>query len=247
MSTPVQNITLVAGADFSTNRFKAVKINSTGLMVLAGAGENAVGILQDTPEINQAACVMALGISDAVYGGTIQAGQNLTADSSGRVVVAGGSDAVIGTALKGGALNEQHRILLVTRTASGTTGMAQSNSFIQIPVNLVDMDNVDVITDYTPGFAGEIVKISFITGEPAVTSGKSADISALVNATPVTGGVLGLTTVGVDARGKVVDATAITANNAFSAVDTISVTVADTITAFGEGSGILVIQLKQTA
>lgn len=247
MSTPVQNITLIAGEDLSNSRFKAVKVDTDGTAVKAGAGQNAVGIIQNAPGEGEAVCVMALGISDVIYGGNVTAGQNLACDAQGRLVVAGGSDAVVAVALKNGALNEQHRALLITRTASGTTGMSQATACLSIPITLADMDDTDIVTDFIPGFVGEIAKISFITGDPAVTAAKTASISASIEGTAVTGGALALTSANCGARGAVVDASAITGNNSFDATEKITITAGNVVAAFGEGTGTLVLMLKQTA
>lgn len=42
-------MTLTAGADLSTHQYKFVKLNSSGQIVLAGAGDPAIGILWDKP------------------------------------------------------------------------------------------------------------------------------------------------------------------------------------------------------
>jgi hypothetical protein len=82
-------MTLVAAADLSAKQYFAVKIDSNGQAALAGAGEPAVGILQNKPTAGQSATVWTFGPrSKALAGGTIAAGALVAADSSGKFVTA---------------------------------------------------------------------------------------------------------------------------------------------------------------
>jgi len=40
---------VLAGADLSGKQYYSAKLNSSGQIILSGAGENALGILQDKP------------------------------------------------------------------------------------------------------------------------------------------------------------------------------------------------------
>lgn len=247
---PLQAITVIAAADLSSKQYYAVKLNADGEAALAGAGENAVGILQDTPAEDQAGNVMVLGESFAVCGGNIVAGSNLTPDAQGRLVTAGGADCVIAVAREAGALNEVHTVLLVTRTATGTTGVASAPSILVIPVTLASLDDVNAMTAYTPGFAGSLKKLSFLVTTPTTdVADCNCVVSLLIGAVAVTGGVLTLDVdvagTDPDTLGKVVDATAITATNAFAAVDTISIVVANTANPFTVGAGVLLLVIEK--
>ncbi|RJQ04428.1 MAG: hypothetical protein C4551_10770 [Bacillota bacterium] len=235
---PVENVTLIAGADLSASQYLAVKINASGQAILAGAGENAVGILQNKPASGQAAEVMALGISKVVYGATVTAGQNLAADAAGKLVPASGDNAVIGVALEGGSADEIRSALLVTRVTAG----ARTSSILAIPVKLAKVAAGDVVTTYTPGFGGKIVKVSFLVTDPVTTAAKAATLNLEIGTTDLTGGVLSLTSANCTPLGAVINATAITANNVFGAADSISVE-ASSVTAFVEGEGVLLIVL----
>jgi hypothetical protein len=121
-----------------------------------------------------------------------------------------------------------------------------ASSILMIPISaLANVANNDLLLNaYTPGFAGKIGKLSFIAGQtPASTGGKDIDLTCLIGATPTTGGLLTLLTADIDATGDVKDATAITADNAFGAADTISVKCVEETAAFAEGEGFLVIRL----
>lgn len=102
----------------------------------------------------------------------------------------------------------------------------------------------DMLTDWTPGFVGEIVGLFANTNVAASTASKAADLNVDVGATPTTGGVLGLTTAGLDTIGKVVTSTAITAGGIFTAANTLSV-IADNTVAFGEGEATISMILDQ--
>ena len=104
-----------------------------------------------------------------------------------------------------------------------------------------------LLNGYTPGFAGTIKKLSFVTGiVPASTGGKDIDVTCLIGATATTGGVLTLLTADINAKGKVKDATAITALNTFTATDTISLKCVETAAAFAEGEGTFLIVLGRS-
>ena len=235
---PLEVLTLAAGADLSANQYYAVKVNASGQIVLAGAGENAIGILQDKPTSGQVGTVMALGISKAIYGASVTAGQNLAADASGKLVPASGEAAVIGVALESGSANEIHSVLLVTRVTAG----ARTSSILSIPVKLAKVSAADVVTSYVPGFAGSIKKVSFVVTDPVTTASKAATLNLEIGTTDVTGGVLSLTSANCTPLGAVINGTAVTGNNVFSATDSISVE-ASSVTAFAEGEGVLLIVL----
>lgn len=247
MDRSVQNLTLITAADFTAKRFYACKVDSAGKAALAGAGENAIGIMQNDPILGEAGCVMCLGVSHAVLGGGVTAGQNLTPDAQGRLVVAGGGNAVCAIALESGTTNEVKRVCLITRTATGTVGISKANPMLVLPVTLADLDNVELLTDYVPGFAGIIKKFSFVTYEAVTTGSKSVDLHCEIGAVATTGGVLSLTSAGCTPMGKVVEATAITGNNSFGASDAISVIASAAGAAFAEGTGALIVQFEQTA
>jgi len=235
---PVERISVIAGADLSAKRYYAVKLNSSGEIVLAGAGDNSIGVLQNKPASGYVGTVMTLGESYAIYGAAVTAGQNLAADANGKLVPAAGDAAVIGVARESGDTNEIHTVLLVTRVTAG----ARTSSVLCIPVKLSKVANGDVVTEYTPGFPGAIKKVSFLVTDPVTTADKAATLNLEINSTNLTGGVLALTSANCTPLGKVIDATAITGNNVFDADDTISVE-ASSVTAFVEGEGLLLIVL----
>jgi hypothetical protein len=110
---------LLAGMDLSQKRYHAVKLNSSAQLALSGAGENALGILQDNPASGRVGKVMCEGRSPAVYGASVTAGNSLTPDASGKLVPASGSNAIVAIAAESGLADEIHSVYVVSRAASG--------------------------------------------------------------------------------------------------------------------------------
>lgn len=116
-------------------------------------------------------------------------------------------------------------------------------SIICLPVTLANLANGDVLTSYTPGFAGRIIDWHFAVTTPATTGSKAATLNLEVGTTNVTGGTIALTSANCTPLGAVVaKGSAFTAGTTFTATDTISVEAAG-VTAFVEGAGVLIIKL----
>lgn len=114
---PLFNHTLIAAADLSAAQYHAVKVDANGQAALAGAGEDAIGILQNVPQAGQAATVMMLGVTKAIYGGTVTAGQKVMVDANGKIVpyadaAAGSTNYAIGKALTSGSADEEGTIVI---------------------------------------------------------------------------------------------------------------------------------------
>jgi murein DD-endopeptidase MepM/ murein hydrolase activator NlpD len=85
----VLEISFVAGADLRNYPFAPVRLDTTGRVILAGANERAIGILQNKPNVGETAVVMLYGISKAVAAGPISIGSPVVAAANGRVSAAG--------------------------------------------------------------------------------------------------------------------------------------------------------------
>ncbi|QEL18303.1 hypothetical protein [Limnoglobus roseus] len=128
--------------------------------------------------------------------------------------------------------------------AQGAGGGRMSFAF---PVNLASVTGTqDVVTNFTPGFAGKVVGFSYVANVPATTASKLATFNLEVNTTDLTGGVIALTTALATPMGKTTNSTAITAGNAFGASDSFSIE-ASSVTAFAEGSGTFVVVVEPAA
>lgn len=107
---------------------------------------------------------------------------------------------------------------------------------------------VDVVTNYTPGFAGSIKKVYFVTGTTvASTAAKAATLNLEIGTVNLNGGVVSLSSVvgseTCNVIGKVTYGTPIAGSNSFSKTDTISVE-ASSVTQFTQGDGLLVVEYE---
>lgn len=105
--------TLVAGADLSSAQYSLVKVDASGQAVLAGAGEAAVGVLQNDPESGEAATIAIGGVSKCRAGGSVDEG-NVTSDASGKATADSGGSYVIGQALSAAGGADEFFTLLIT-------------------------------------------------------------------------------------------------------------------------------------
>lgn len=103
----------------------------------------------------------------------------------------------------------------------------------------------DVITNFRPGIAGKVEYFAFVTDKPVTTAAKLASFNLEIGTTDLTGGVIALTSALATPRGKVIEATDITGNNAIGIADVLSIE-ATAVTAFVEGSGTFVIRIRRT-
>ena len=96
-----QDFTFLANTDMTGNQFKFVQLASTGYLVVCAAGQVAIGIAQDAPVGTSgtpiASQVRTAGTSKVLCGGTFNAGDLLSSDSSGRAVKYTGATVFTGT------------------------------------------------------------------------------------------------------------------------------------------------------
>lgn len=100
MQPLVPPMSLIAGADLSGNQFRFVHINSSGLVVSAGDGGDAIGVLLNKPTSGQVAEVAPLiGIVKVVSSGNLTPGAKIQSTSVGKAATAATGDHVLGTLL----------------------------------------------------------------------------------------------------------------------------------------------------
>lgn len=116
---------------------------------------------------------------------------------------------------------------------------------VSIPIKLAKVANGDVLTNYTPGFAGKITRVAFAITDPATTASKATTLNLEIGTTNLTGGVIALTSANSTPLGAVIAGTSITGANTFTASSTISVEASST-TAFAEGEGVLLITIESS-
>lgn len=89
--------------DWVTNKFTVVKLDANGAVIkVTAVTDTPAGILQNDPNIGQAARLGVDGVSKVRLGGTVAAGDQLGFGTNGRAIVSVTTHRVIGTALTAG-------------------------------------------------------------------------------------------------------------------------------------------------
>lgn len=110
-------VSINANADLSAKQYYILALsNSSGeaRVAVAGVDDYLVGVLQNVPAAaGRAAEVAVAGISKVVLGGSVTAGDKITADSAGKGITNGSGDAyTIGKALASGSSGDIIPVLL---------------------------------------------------------------------------------------------------------------------------------------
>lgn len=84
----VSDVPLIAGESLTTKQYYFVKLSADNTVVLVtGAGDTPIGVLQNKPASGQTARVRIAGISRIVSSGNIAYGSNIGTDGNGKAVV----------------------------------------------------------------------------------------------------------------------------------------------------------------
>jgi len=207
----------------------------------------ACGKVVETTAVNGAAVVRVFkaGIVDLTITSVAvtDVGKPVYASDDGTFTLTQGANSYIGKVEKFVATNTasvEFEVAPAGATANKVYGT------LTFPVTLASVAATgDVVTNFTPGFAGTIEKFHYVTSVLSSTAAAVA-FNLEIGTVNLTGGVISLTHSNANAMGAVVASTAITAANTFGAASTISVEAATT-TAFTEGSGSFVITYSQAA
>lgn len=92
IEVPLLDLAFKANADFSTNQFFLVKLDTTANSTVgtcSATTDTILGILQNKPGSLQAASVRIMGVSKCVASGSISAGSFVTTDATGRAAAQG--------------------------------------------------------------------------------------------------------------------------------------------------------------
>ncbi len=112
----IQSITLLAAADLRTHQFKFVDFPSAaGVTLVASVTDRTIGVLQNTPNINEAATVAVSGVVKVEAGEAVAVGGVVKADATGRAtdVAIATSEIELGIALTAaGSAGELIEVLL---------------------------------------------------------------------------------------------------------------------------------------
>lgn len=221
-----------------------VAIDATGYALPAGndAAHIFVGVAMEQAAEGETIRVYRKGIFNFAA-----AGMAVT-DTGSRVYVS--DDATVTTTVGNGVyvgkivrVDSATSVWVDLAPGAPVLGTVYDRSILAIPVKLSKVADGDILSGYVPGFAGSIAKLSAVVTDPVTTADKGTTINLEIGTTDLTGGVLTLTSANLATLGAVVNATAITANNAFTDSGAISIEAAST-TAFVEGEIVLLIVLK---
>jgi hypothetical protein len=114
---------------------------------------------------------------------------------------------------------------------------------LAINLNLADIAAGDVLTNYVPGYRFKVLDVDFHVLKPVTTAARAATLNLEIGTTNLTGGVVALTSANCTPAGAQVAGSAITAANVGAATDSLSIEAAS-VTAFAEGSGVLLIAIQ---
>jgi len=115
---PATNGSFIAGADLRLKQFRIVYISADNTVTFAAAATQLaiIGVLQNKPNINEAAEVVVHGESKLVLAGTISFGEYATADSAGEGVkltpAATTPNCAVGKMLQDGVDNDIARVFV---------------------------------------------------------------------------------------------------------------------------------------
>lgn len=131
-------------------------------------------------------------------------------------------------------------------TAADTLPATVGVTTVAIPIQLASMTTAaaDLMTNYTPGYAFELLSLEFVTTTIGAGAGASQVLNLEVGTTNVTGGALTIALADTATLGAKKAATAITAANTGTSSDTISIEVATGGTVFTAGAGVLLLKLR---
>jgi hypothetical protein len=93
-------ISLIADGDQSSNQYKFLKGDTTGVALQDSAGAACIGVLQNKPTDAQVAEVGVSGVSKVVAGGAVSLWDNVQSDGTGRAATAASGDYSQGIALE---------------------------------------------------------------------------------------------------------------------------------------------------
>ena len=114
------NITLKAGADLSAKQYFFVKIDANGDAVLAGNGQNAIGILQNVPASGEAANIAVAGVSKVIIGDTtsLDSGVVISSDANGKATLGVSTDFALAILIEDTTANDDVVSCLIQKTGA---------------------------------------------------------------------------------------------------------------------------------
>ncbi len=184
VSTPVLDLSMIAGADLSGSQYRVVKLDSTARqVVICGASDRPFGVLQNKPAAGEAATVRLLGTTKIVANGAFSLNDILcVAASDGEVDTAGATTAwCVGEALAAaGAAGDIVEMLL--RIRPGDTDLSALSA---VTDGASGADKIGVTPMPETGEAATVQAVleSLVAALKAVTDGSAG--ADLVGVTPI--------------------------------------------------------------
>lgn len=180
---------LLAAADLSSKRHYLVKVSAANAVNLAGAGETAIGVLDNAPESGEVCKVLVGVVCPVVAGEAIAAGDDIAPDATGRARVALSTDHVVGIALEAaGAAGREFSAVMLPQTVSAAEGRTESVGVAANKVITVDkmvcLDTDGYLVDAGDGTAVSFWGIALQTVDN--TGGADGALSASVRRQGVT-------------------------------------------------------------
>lgn len=119
---PGFSFTLIAGEDLTDSQFCAVDIDGDGKAALPTQGARAIGVVQNNPDIGEAATVVVTGVVKVQVGLTgVSAGDSVTVDDDGTIIQPTSGDRAIGVSLEDTAAGLIGTVLLLNGQATVST------------------------------------------------------------------------------------------------------------------------------
>jgi hypothetical protein len=124
---PGQRVALVSGADLTiAKRYKALVVNSSGEVVIAGANAVICGVNQREAKLKEAASVMINGVTFGYLGAAVATGANVSTDANGDFITAVAGP-IVGVCVFGGASGALGSILLKERRGTQMPQRSQTH------------------------------------------------------------------------------------------------------------------------
>jgi hypothetical protein len=234
-----RSITLPAAAVFTTSQYRAIKVDANGRGALCAAGESAIGLLQNTPSaIDEGAAIDFSGVTKAILGGAVTAGDVLTSDANAALVAGTSITNNFAVAIESGVAGD-----IISVIMQSSIDVPQGATAIAIPIPaMAGIANGDLVTEMLPGFAGRVLAMEFVCTTAVTTAAKATTLNVEIGTTNATGSLVISGTYAVGATERV----ALTALNTFDEHQKISIEAASTTT-FIEGAGVLLLWIDRTA
>ncbi len=124
------SVSMKASVSMALSQFRAIKISAAHTMALGTTEDYAIGVLQDKPVANAVGKVAIVGITKAVAGGVVAAGDWVGPGKSSKLIkkiitdtgITATFNCIMGQALSAAAAEDEIFSLLLTGAGAGRVG-----------------------------------------------------------------------------------------------------------------------------